>query len=258
MIITTTEAGHGPAIVLLHGFPLDQSMWHAQRSEIGKHYRVITPDLSGHGQTPLGDQPLTVDRMADDVVELLDHLQIEGSVVIGGLSMGGYVALSIVARYPNRVRALLLINTRAGADVPDTARIREELARVVEQAKSTSIVVHTMLPRLFAPETFQTQPELVASMRKVMTESDPVGVAATSRALATRTDRVPDLAKIKIPTLVIAGSNDQLIPLAESEAMAVAIPGSDLVVIPDSGHLSPLENPDATNAAISAFLGRLA
>ncbi len=258
MIITGTESGRGPILVLLHGFPLDQSMWAEQRRVLSNHFRVITPDFQGHGQTPLDSATLSIDGMADDVIAYLDHHQIREPVVVGGLSMGGYVALSLVARYPDRLRGLLLMNTRAGADVPETARVREDLAQLVEKAGNSDLIVQTMLPRLFAPATFKSQPELVESMRQVMASTSASSVAATSRALARRTNRTPDLPNIKIPTLVIAGSDDQLIPLSESQAMAAAIPGAELVIIPDSGHLSPLENPNATNAAILGFLERLA
>ena len=258
MIQQLIEAGQGPALILLHGFPLDRSMWANQLAELSSRYRVITPDLSGHGGTPLSAKGQTIDGLADDVITLLDQLGLVEPVVVGGLSMGGYVALALVVRYPNRLRGLILMNTRAGADAPETARVREDLARAVETAGNSAIVVQMMLPKLFAPTTYRTQPAIVEAIRKVMAASSAAGVAATSRALAVRPSRLGDLASIKVPTLVIAGSDDQLIPLSESQAMAEAIAGSELVIIPDSGHLSPLENPTATNAAILGFLGRLA
>src|SRR4051794_10523705 len=144
MLLAFDDYGPGPVVVLLHGFPLNRSMWSAQESTVGSIYRVIAPDLRGHGQTAAPEGIYTMDDMAGDVVELLDALGIREPVLLGGLSMGGYVALALIALYPERVRGLMLMDTRASADSPDAARSREELAAKVEASCDASPVVDAM------------------------------------------------------------------------------------------------------------------
>jgi pimeloyl-ACP methyl ester carboxylesterase len=257
MLLAFDDVGPGPVVVLIHGFPFDRSMWSHQRSSVGSIYRVILPDLRGHGTSAAPEGIYTVDEMADDVLELLDALQIAEPVVIGGLSMGGYVALSIAARHPERLKALMLINTRASADTSETARVREELARQVEASGETEPVVAAMLPKLFTRATFEHHPRLVARLHDVMARTPARAVVGTLRGLAIRPDRTDDLAGIAVPTLILAGADDALISLEESESMARLIPGSTLVIIPEAGHLAPLENPGATDSAILGFLESL-
>ena len=254
MLLNFADDGPGPVVVLLHGFPLDLTMWDVQRATLGSMYRVIAPDLRGHGRSAAPDGIYPIDDMADDVVELLDSLRIAEPVVLGGLSMGGYIALSIAARYPKRLRGLILMNTRAAADTPETAKIREELAREVEESGSVLPIVTTMLPRLFSPITQSRRPELVAQVRQVMENTSPRGAAGAMRGLAARPDRTADLARITLPALVMTGSEDALIPPDESRTMASAMPNAELVVIPEAGHLAPMEHPAAANGAILRFL----
>src|SRR5215468_1543440 len=147
MRLAYSDEGPGPAVVLLHGFPLGRGMWIDQTHGLGSIYRVIAPDLRGHGDSPSPEGVYTMDEMADDVIELLDTLHLDGPVVVGGLSLGGYVALSMVARYPERIRALMLMDTRAGADTPEAAQKREEMAQAVIAAGNASPVVASMIPR---------------------------------------------------------------------------------------------------------------
>jgi pimeloyl-ACP methyl ester carboxylesterase len=254
MLLAFDDDGPGPVVVLLHGFPLDRSMWANQRSSVGAIYRVIAPDLRGHGTSAAPEGTYTVDEMADDVIETLDALQLTGPLVVGGLSMGGYLALSIAVRYPGRVRALMLMNTRAAADQAEDAEARREKARKVEASGDVEPVVTEMLPRLFARSTFERHPELVARMQHRMSRMTPRAVAGTLRGLAARPDRTADLARIVVPTLVLAGEEDRMIPPAETQAMAGALPDARLVTIPGAGHVSPMENPAATDAAILGFL----
>jgi pimeloyl-ACP methyl ester carboxylesterase len=257
MRLAFDDNGPGPVVVLIHGFPLDRSMWSHQRASVGAIYRVITPDLRGHGTTAAPDEGYDIDTLADDVLETLDALQLTGPVVLGGLSLGGYVALSIAARFPERIQALLLINTRAAGDTPEAAEAREALARQVEAAGDARPLVDSILPRLFSRSTFERKPELVARMHDRMVKMPARAVAGTLRGMATRPDRRPLLAGITVPTLVIGGSEDQVVPMAETEAMAEAIPRGTLRVIADAGHLTPVENPHDTSQAILEFLESL-
>jgi pimeloyl-ACP methyl ester carboxylesterase len=258
MLLNYSDDGPGPVVVLLHGFTLDHSMWDAQRETVGSTYRVIAPDLRGHGQSAAPDGIYPIDDMADDVVELLDALKIREPVVLGGLSMGGYVALSLAVRYPKRLRGLMLLNTRAAADTPETAQIREELARQIDATGDVSPVVATMLPRLFGRTTMERRGDIVAMTEDVMRRSPARGVAGSLRGMAIRPDRTTDLGRITLPTLIVAGAEDALIPIEESRLMASALPNVELVLIPDAGHLAPLENPAASNVAMLRFLDSLA
>jgi len=257
MLLAFDDDGPGPVVVLIHGFPLNRKMWKPQLTEVGALYRVIAPDLRGAGETAVPEGVYTIDILADDVLETLDALELTEPVVLGGLSMGGYVALSLVARYPERFRGLMLMNTRSGADSPAAAESRESLARQVEASGKADLVVNAMIPKLFAPSSYATHGEIISQIKEEALKADPRGLANTLRGLATRPDRTADLARISVPTLVLAGSDDQIIPLDESKLLAESIPNARLEVIPNAGHLAPLENKSATNAAILSFLHAL-
>ena len=158
MSLAYIDTGAGPVVVLLHGFPLSKEMWRHQLEALAGGHRVIAPDLPGHGESPAPEGAYEMDAMADEVVALLDRLEITRPVVLGGLSMGGYVALALVLRHPERVRGLMLIDTRAAADTPEAARMREETARSVLHSRSTAAMIETMVPRLFGKTTLGETP----------------------------------------------------------------------------------------------------
>lgn len=258
MLMAYDDDGPGPVVVLLHGFPLNRSMWAAQReSRLGSTYRLIAPDLRGHGETPAGDGIATMEAMAGDVIELLDTLGIGEPVVLGGLSMGGYVALALMEQYPERFRALMLMDTRSTADTPEAAKNRELLAARVEESGSPGYVVDAMLPKLFSPASYQNRPDRIEQVRAMMERTSARGVAGALRGLAARPDRTAALSRIRVPALVVVGADDAITPPAESRAMVEALPNARLALIPDAGHLAPLENPSATNDAILGFLTEL-
>jgi 3-oxoadipate enol-lactonase len=257
MLLAYSDDGPGPVVVLLHGFPLDRTMWDEQRTTIGRLYRLIAPDLRGHGESAAPEGIYTMDAMADDVIDLLDALGLTEPVVLGGLSMGGYVAFSLVLRYPDRFRALMLMDTRAGADTPEAARGREEMARRVEETGTAEPVVDAMLPKLFSEISRQRRADVVARTREQMLRTPARAVAGALRGMASRPDRTADLPRITLPTLVMVGADDILTPPAEAQKLAQGIPNARLIEIPDSGHLSPLENPAPANAAMLEFLESL-
>jgi 3-oxoadipate enol-lactonase len=257
MRLAYSDSRNDPAVVLLHGFPLDRTMWVEQVKALGRAYRVITPDLRGHGASPAPEGVYTMDEMADDVIELLDELGIVRPVVLGGLSMGGYVALSLVLRHPGRVRGLLLMDTRAAADTPEAARLREETAEQVLRERSSRSMLETMLPRLIGRATLERHPQKIEPLLAVMQRTSVAGIAGAQRGMAARPDRRGDLERIGVPTLVLVGADDVISPPPEAREIAASIPGARLEVIPDAGHLAPYENPDAANAAILGFLDGL-
>ncbi|MCO6483909.1 MAG: alpha/beta fold hydrolase [Flavobacteriales bacterium] len=249
------EAGAGMPLVLIHGFPLDHTLWHHQLAGLHDVARVIAPDLRGFGKSPQARQVATMEQHARDVAQLLDRLGIERAV-IGGLSMGGYVALAFAELFPKRLAGLVLCNTRAVADGEEARKTRETVARrAIEEgmAALAPILVHPLL----SEPTRKAHPELIGFIEAMIARQDPAGVAASSRGMAMRPDRTPMLGQVQVPALVVTGSSDTLIAPAESEAMAARLPKGQLVTIPDVGHLSCLEDPAAFNTAVRDFLKRV-
>jgi 3-oxoadipate enol-lactonase len=254
--LTWVDGGSGPPVVLLHGFPLDHTMWDAQVEALEGDYRVIVPDLRGFGQSGVTEGKVTMQDFADDVAALLDALGIDEPVVLVGLSMGGYVAFQFFRRHRARLRALVLCDTRAVSDTSEAAAVRRETAAKVLR-DGPAPLVKTMLPKLFGPATVKDRPEVVESLQRVMAGTDPRAIAAASRGMAERPDVTAMLPEIDCPTLVIVGSDDAISPPAEMRPIAAAIPGARFVEIPDAGHMTPLEDPSAVNAALVEFLGSL-
>ena len=257
MLLAYSDEGPGPAVVLLHGFPLSRAMWSEQIPVLGGVFRVIAPDLRGHGESPAPEGVYTIDEMADDVIETLAHLHISERIVLGGLSMGGYVALSLVLRYPERVRALMLMDTHAGPDSPEVAATREVTAKSVLEAGSVAAIVDGMIARQFSPTFREERPERVEPLRTVMAQTTPRGFAAALRAMAKRPDRRGDIDKIAVPTMVLVGENDVITPPTVARSLVESIPGTRLEVIPKAGHMAPYENPSVANAVIMRFLQSL-
>ncbi len=257
MELSYVAEGQGPVVVLLHGFPLDQTMWQPLRAILGSNHRVVTPDLRGIGATGAPEGDYSVDGMADDVVELLDKLGLDQPIVLGGLSMGGYVVLSIALRFPERLKGLVLLNSRAAADTPSAARLRRTTADQIEASGDPLPFLDGMVSRLFAPATLIEHPELVEHWRSKMAGIPARTIVATLRGLADRPDRTNDLLKIRLPTLVLAGSDDQVVPLDESRSIVQLLPLGDLAVISRAGHLTPVENPGETAEAVQDFLDRI-
>jgi pimeloyl-ACP methyl ester carboxylesterase len=258
MRLNVADVGAGPVVVLLHGFPFDHTMWAGQIAALAPSHRVIAPDLRGYGQSEAPEgSAYGVDDLADDVLETLDAIGVSGPMILGGLSMGGYVALSIADRHPGRLRGLMLMDTRAGADTPEAAANRLTAAEHIESSGETGPLLAVMLTKLFAEATRTDYPERVERIAAVMRHAPPAVVAATLRGLAARPDRTAVLPRIVVPTLVVVGAEDAITPPAEARAMAAAIPGATLVEVPAAGHLAPVENPGPVNTAIGAFLDPL-
>ena len=254
-----SEAGSGsPVVLLVHGFPLNRSMWDPQVGSLRQLARVIVPDLRGFGASEAGPPgPLTMEQHADDLAGLLDALQIAEPVVYCGLSMGGYVGFAFWRRHRQRVRAMVLADTRATPDTPEGRQARLEMAEQAEHLGNSQPAIDGMLPRMLSPTLRPgSRPEhlLVGMMRS----SSARAVADGQRGLAARPDSVPLLGSIDVPVLIIVGEHDALTPPDESERMAAALADARLVRIDQAGHMSNLENPEAFNAALVDFVAQLA
>jgi pimeloyl-ACP methyl ester carboxylesterase len=253
------EAGQADSeriILLLHGFPLDARMWAPQLEAPPQGWRVIAPDLPGFGSSPAGpDDTLTMDAAADAVAALAADLGLR-RVVVAGLSMGGYVAFALQRRHPALFRALVLCDTRAGADSEEVRRGRlQAAARVVRDG--TDEFIDGLVPKLFSPRTVAGRPQLVAAVRDMMAEATPSAVAAALLGMAARPDASGQLREVSVPALVVVGEDDSISPVTEVQLLARAIPGASLEIINDAGHLPNLENPAAFNSSLARFLSGL-
>ncbi len=250
------DSGQGLPLMLVHGFPLDHTIWGGQIESLSRQCRVIALDLRGFGRSDVTQGKVTMRQMADDLAALLDVLQIQERVVLCGLSMGGYIAFEFLRAYADRLRGLILCDTRATADAPEAAAARLQMAdRVLREGPAP--LVESMIPRLFSPVTVERHPHVVETIRWVMMRNDRRGIAAAARGMAERADSTDLLPQIRCPALVICGKDDALSPPEQMSAMARAIPNAIYVEIPDAGHLCPMERPAEVNAAIGHFLQRI-
>jgi len=248
--------GTGPPLLLIHGFPLNSRMWAGQIAPLSNHAQVLAPDLPGFGDSPISDTTYTVERYAEDCAAVLDALDILEPVTIGGLSMGGYIALAFARLFPERVRSLLLLSTRAGADMAEGKANRDKAIAGVKE-HGASAVTETMYPKFLAPATYAERPAVATQANDLMLAASPEGIIAGLSAMRDRPDSTPLLTSLKFPTLIIHGQEDQLIPPSEAEIMAAGIKGSQLHLIANAGHLPNLEQPDEFNSLLSGFLNQL-
>lgn len=243
--------GTGPAVLFIHGYPLDRTIWQHQVTHL-EGCRRIAPDLRGMGRSDAPDLGYSMATYADDLAGLLEVLG-EESVVLCGLSMGGYIAFEFLRRHPDRVRGLVLMDTKAEADTPDGRKARDAQLAMVRES-GVEALADQMVPKLLATGA---APALVAQVRAMVMATPVPGVAGALGAMRDRADSrvlLPELGRI--PVLVVTGAADALIPATVAEALADAIPGAHLEVIPGAGHLPPLEQPEATTAALQRFLAR--
>jgi 3-oxoadipate enol-lactonase len=248
-----TDAGQGVPLLFIHGYPLSRQLWQPQVDGLADVARILAPDLRGHGDSSATPPPYSMELFADDLNAFLDAIGITQPVVICGLSMGGYVAFAFYRKYAQRMAGLILTATRAAADSLAARAARDQSAADARQ-KGVESIAEGMLPRLLSPRAFQEKPNLVTGLRKIMLSVSLEGVLGDLAGMKERPDSTPLLEGIRLPTLLLPGADDQIIPLQEAEAMRAAIPGARLQVIPNTGHLPNLENPVAFNQAVREFL----
>lgn len=249
--LAVDSRGDGPALLLLHGFPLDRTIWGHQLATL-TGWRRIAPDLRGLGASEAPADGYSMAVYADDLVRLLDRLRV-GKAVVAGLSMGGYVAFELLRRHPERIAGLILCDTRAEADSPEAQRGRDDSAALVE-SQGTGPLAERMLPRLLGRTTQQTQPQLVQQVREMITRAPAAGVAGALRAMRDRPDSTDLLGAIAVPTLVVVGQEDEITPAAAARRMTDAIPSAQMTTIAGAGHVAPLEAPTAVSRVFAEFL----
>lgn len=250
------DSGSGPAVMLIHGFPLCRKMWRPQLNVLpSAGFRLVAPDLRGFGESDAPDGPYTIDLFADDLVALLDHLEIDRAT-IGGMSMGGYVLFNLLERYPERLSGACFITTRAHADDEAGKQRRFHLAQEV-MTFGPQVIAESFEEILFAGETLRERPRLVGEVYGWMTGTDSRGLAGGLLAMRERKDYTDLLPTITLPALAIGAEDDRAAPPEKARELVAAIPGCRLCIIPRAGHMANLENPGAFNDCLLEFLRSL-
>lgn len=247
------DQGNGPAVVLIHGFPLCRRMWHPQITPLVEAgYRVIVPDLRGFGESGAPDGPYSMSLFADDIVGLLDHLGIEKAIV-GGMSMGGYVLFNLLERHPDRIAAALFLVTRATADDDGGKARRTKLAHAVDD-HGPQIVTDFFREMVFASGTLESRPELVEEVRGWMEKTPKRGLQGGLLAIRDRKDYFPDLPLLDFPSLVIGAEEDKAVPIEHARHIAERLPRATFCAIPEAGHMANLEQPEVFTRCLLDFL----
>jgi 3-oxoadipate enol-lactonase len=245
---------HPRNVLLVHGHPFNYTMWRPQTEYLRDNYRVVVPDLRGYGKTPLPEdsRETRLETFAADNLALMDALGIR-EFVLGGLSMGGQIALEIYRQAPARIQALLLADTFAGLDSAERRQWRFTTADRLEREGMGSYAQEE-LTKMITPANAERLPEVAAHVTEMMVTTPPRGAAAALRGRAQRMDYLPLLKEIRVPTLVVVGREDAYTPLALAEQICEQIPGAKLAVIENAGHMPNLEQPDAFNRALGSWL----
>lgn len=244
--------GTGPPVVLLHPFPANHDLWKPAAQAVVSQYRVILPDLRGHGESGIGEGPATMEKHAADIARVLDREEV-GRAPFVGVSIGGYVLLEFWRKYRGRVEALVLCNTKAQADTPEGRAGRLQAAADVIE-RGTEPFFESMLTKLIGKTTRSTRPDLVEGALQLMRKMSAEDVAMVQRGMAERQDSVETLKTINVPTLIVTGDEDILTGVADAELMRQNIPGSQIRVIAKAGHYSPWEQPEEVGKLVRQFL----
>lgn len=244
-------AANLPALLLVHGFPLDSGMWEAQLEGLAERAHVIAPDLRGHGQSDVPPGPYSMDQHADDLAALLDELDIR-KTVIAGLSMGGYVTQAFWRRHPERVAGLALLDTRASADTAEARAKRNETIDRVAQS-GVRVLAEDMMPRLLSAENQQDE-RLAGTLREMILRQPAQGMIGALGAMRDREEATAMLRTISVPAIVVAGEHDIISPPDVAVTIAKEIQDGRSVLVVDAGHMTPMENPNEVNMALSELL----
>jgi 3-oxoadipate enol-lactonase len=244
--------GSGPPIVLLHPFPANHDLWKPAAQALVTRYRIILPDLRGHGDSGVGEGPATMEKHASDLARVLDHEGI-GRATFAGVSIGGYVLFEFWRKFRPRVEALILCNTKAQADTSEARAGRLQAAADVRE-RGTEPFFESLVPKLIGKTTLSTRPDLVEGALRMMRKMSAEDVALVQKGMAERSDSVETLKGINVPTLIVTGDEDIFTGVSEAELMQRNIPGSQMKVIAKAGHYSPWEQPEEVGKLLRQFL----
>ena len=254
--ISYEVTGRGQDVVLLHPFPANRGVWKPAAALLESRYRLILPDLRGHGESGVGEGPATMEKHVADVARVMDDAGIRKAVVAGE-SIGGYILFELWRRMRERVSAMILCNTKAGADNEEARANRLRSAEDVEQ-HGVEPFIESMIPKLLGESTRNNRPDLVEAARRMMMKTSPAGIAAVQRGMAARPDSTPTLATINVPVLIVTGDEDVLTGIAEAELMQRNIPGSTLKLVARAGHYAVFEQHEEVGRLIRQFLDSFA
>jgi len=247
--------GDGPPVVLLHPFPVNHEFWLPVAEKLAARYRVLMPDLRGHGDSGIGEGPATMEKHADDIAHAMDDAEV-GRAPLIGVSIGGYVSFEFWRKYRGRVAAFILCNTKATADNAEARSARLQVANDVLE-RGTEPFFQAQLPRMLAKTTMQSRPDLAEGALRMMRKMSAEDVAQVQHGMAGRPDSVDTLKTINVPTLLVTGDEDILTGISDAELMRRHIAGSELRVIAKAGHYSPWEQPEEAGRIVRQFLDGL-
>lgn len=250
-----SRRGKGRPVVLVHGFPFDHTIWEAQLEGLSDGASILAPDLPGFGGSRPGLAEPDIEAYADAIAGWSKELRL-GTIILAGHSMGGYVALALARRHPKLLAGLVLVSTRAGADSETGREGRRKMADEVMK-RGPQATVDAMLPKLLGAVTRERDPGIVDRVRETMLRQSKEGIVAALQAMAARPDSTPTLAAIQAPSLVVAGTDDAVIPITEAEFMVSHIKDARYTQIPNAGHLPMMESPEEFNRALASFLRTL-
>lgn len=250
--LTYGVIGQGRPLVLLHPFPVHHDFWQTAAPILSTRYRLILPDLRGHGESTVGDGPATMEKHAGDIVRICEQEGI-GRAAFAGVSIGGYTLFEFWRRYRDRVALLALCNTKAQAETSETRSARLKAAADVLE-RGTEPFIEGMVPKVFSRTTIANRPDLVDTAKRMMRKMSPTAVNLVQKGMAERPDSVPTLKTITVPTLIMGGDDDAATPLADAELMRQNIPGAELKIVAHAGHYAVLEQPQAAGAVLRQFL----
>jgi pimeloyl-ACP methyl ester carboxylesterase len=244
--------GNGPAVVLLHPFPANHELWLPAVQALTSRFKLVLPDLRGHGDSGLGDGPAAMQKHAADIARVMDDAEV-GRAAMAGISIGGYVLFEFWRQFRQRVAALALLNTKAQADTPEARAGRLQSADDV-MARGTEPFFQTMVPKLIGKTTRETRPDLVEGALRMMRKMSPEDIAGVQRGMAERPDSVSTLKTIDVPTLIVTGDEDLVTGPAEASLMQQNIPRSQMKVLPRAGHYAAWEHPEPVGFILRQFL----
>ncbi len=246
--------GEGPDVVMLHPYPSDHSYWTPLAVHLESRFRLILPDLRGLGRSGIGEGATTMQKLASDLLRLIDALKI-GRAAFVGCSVGGYLLFEFWRRSCERVKSLVLMDTRAGLDSGEGRAGRLKNAEETLQ-KGPEWAIEQMMPKLLSPMTLSSRLDVVERAKATMRHAGAAGMAAMQRGMADRADSTETLPAIDVPTLVLGGEEDVPSPVSELERLARGIKGAELKIVSRAGHFAAFEQPDEVGRVLREFLER--